>query len=180
MINLSLVGEKELVLHLRSMPAVVRTVIEAKIYALTLKLEARVKEKLSGQVLKVRSGALRRSIASKVTAVQNAIEGKVFSSGDVKYARIHELGGKTKPHVIEAKNGKALAFGAFVGMGAARSSWGLFETMMILKKVNHPGSVIPQRSYLGSSLKEQATDIVQGLKLAAIEGARLALQGGTA
>lgn len=176
MINLAVIGDRELVLKLHGMPAVVQAVVQAKVMALTLKLEARVKEKLSGQVLNVRSGALRRSIASKVEAIATAIIGKVFSSGDVKYARIHELGGKTKAHVIEAKKGKALAFGAYVGMG----QWGLFSTMVIRKKVNHPGSVIPKRSYLLSSLKEQATDIVQGLKVAAVQGARLALQGGTA
>lgn len=176
MINLALVGERELVLKLHGMPAVVQAVVQAKVMALTLKLEARVKEKLSGQVLNVRSGALRRSIASKVEAIATAIIGKVFSSGDVKYARIHEMGGKTKAHVIEPKNKKALAFGTFVSM----SQWGLFASNVIVRKVNHPGSVIPKRSYLGSSLKDMATEITTGLKLAAIEGARLALQGGTA
>lgn len=176
MINLTVIGDRELVLRLQNLPAVVQAVIQAKVTALTLKLEARVKEKLSGQVLNVRSGALRRSIFSKIDAIATAIIGKVSSSGDVKYARIHELGGKTKAHVIEPKGKKALAFGGFVGMG----QWGLFAKSVIVRKVNHPGSVIPKRSYLASSLKEQATDIIAGLKLAAVEGARLALNGGTA
>ncbi len=47
------------------------------------------------------------------------------------YAAIHQLGGKTKPHVIEAKPGKMLHFG------------GVFR-----KRVNHPGSNIPARPYL--------------------------------
>lgn len=50
---------------------------------------------------------------------------------NVVYARIHQLGGQTKPHVIRAKRAKALAFG------------GIFR-----KSVNHPGSHIPARPFL--------------------------------
>ncbi len=48
-----------------------------------------------------------------------------------KYARIHQLGGRTGAHVIRPRNKKALAFGG-----------------RIVKKVDHPGSVIPARPYL--------------------------------
>lgn len=50
---------------------------------------------------------------------------------NVPYAAIHQFGGKTKPHVIRPKNGKALAFNG-----------------LVFKKVNHPGSDIPARPYL--------------------------------
>jgi len=176
LINLTLVGEQVVALRLKALPAVVQAVITAKVTALTLKLEARVKQKLSGEVLNVRSGNLRRSIFQKVEAFAHSVIGKVMSAGDVKYARIHELGGVTKPHVIEPRSKQALAFSMFKSMG----SWGLFEGMVIAKKVNHPGSRIPKRSFMASSLKEQASDIMRELKLAAIEGARLALNGGTA
>ena len=47
------------------------------------------------------------------------------------YAAIHHFGGRTKPHVIRAKNAKALAL-----PGGPRRS------------VNHPGSNIPARPFL--------------------------------
>lgn len=47
------------------------------------------------------------------------------------YAAIHQLGGQTKPHVILPRNKKALAFGGH-----------------LVKKVNHPGSLIPARPFL--------------------------------
>lgn len=47
------------------------------------------------------------------------------------YARIHQQGGKTKPHLIKPRNKKALAFNGIV-----------------VKQVNHPGSDIPARPYL--------------------------------
>lgn len=48
------------------------------------------------------------------------------------YARIHELGGKTRAHTIRPTNKKALAFGNSV-----------------VRSVNHPGSKIPARPVLG-------------------------------
>lgn len=50
---------------------------------------------------------------------------------NVVYAAIHQFGGTTKPHVIEPRFKKALAFG------------GIFA-----KRVNHPGSRIPARPFL--------------------------------
>lgn len=50
---------------------------------------------------------------------------------NVPYAGIHNFGGKTKPHMIYPKHKKALAFNG-----------------RVVKKVNHPGSKIPQREFL--------------------------------
>lgn len=50
------------------------------------------------------------------------------------YAPIHQFGGKTPPHKVAAKRAKALRFN------------GRFA-----KSVNHPGSDIPARPYLGFS-----------------------------
>lgn len=165
MINLAIVGSRSLVGRMERLPPTVRAVLRAKIQVLRLKLEAKVKrDKLSGQVLKVRSGALRRSIASKVEETATTITGKVFSSGDVKYARIHELGGTTPAHVIEPNKAKALAF----AMGGK---------MIFRKRVNHPGSKMPERSYLRSSLREMASEITTELKAAVVQGARQAIGG---
>jgi phage gpG-like protein len=53
---------------------------------------------------------------------------------DRPYSAIHQLGGKTKPHVIKSKDKAALAFNI---QGKA----------YLAKQVNHPGSVIPARPY---------------------------------
>ncbi len=47
------------------------------------------------------------------------------------YAAIQFLGGQTKPHVIKARNKRALSFGGIV-----------------VRQVNHPGSKIPARNAL--------------------------------
>ena len=54
------------------------------------------------------------------------------------YARIHQLGGTTSPHVIKPRTKKALAFNG-----------------LVLKSVRHPGSKIPARPFLGLSREDR-------------------------
>lgn len=75
-------------------------------------------------------GHLRDSITKKTLA--DGVE----VGTNVVYAAIHQFGGKTRPHTIEAKAGKALHF----SMGGA---------MIHAKSVNHPGSKMPARPFLG-------------------------------
>jgi phage virion morphogenesis protein len=79
-----------------------------------------------GQTL-VNSSRLRRSIHPRVG--KNSVE----VGTNVVYAAIHQFGGKTAPHVIRPKNGKALMW-----PGLAHP----------VKSVNHPGSDIPARPFL--------------------------------
>jgi phage gpG-like protein len=82
-------------------PPTVVSAIRAKVRALVVNLQHHiVADKLQGQVLHHRSGALGRSIQTTTTDFDGGAEGKAYSSGDVKYAAIHEFGGQTKPHVI--------------------------------------------------------------------------------
>ncbi len=71
------------------------------------------------------SGQLASSIVERS-------DGNTAAVGTNKvYARIHQEGGKTKPHLIKPRNKKALAFNG-----------------RVVKQVNHPGSDIPARPYL--------------------------------
>ncbi len=134
---------------------VVQRAVEQVVRAKAIKLEALVKDKLSNRVLNVKSGRLRRSIQHRVIANGNVILGQVFSSGDVKYARIHEMGGQTRPHDIFPKGAKALAF----KMGGKQ---------VFARSVRHPGSKIPERSYMRSSLGDMQLEIVRDIRLAVI------------
>lgn len=71
------------------------------------------------------SGRLRSSIDS------DSDNNEAIVGTNVVYARIHQLGGKTKPHVIRPRNKQALYFN------------GRFA-----RQVNHPGSDIPARPFL--------------------------------
>lgn len=166
LMNITLVGDRELVLRLQRMPGAVEAALRIKVTELALRLENYIKtQKLNGQVLNRISGRLARSIANKVTASTHEIMARVFSSGDVKYAGIHEFGGKTSPHIIEPKKASVLAFaGADGGMVFAR-------------RVNHPGSKMPERSYMRSSLHDMSTEISMGMKTAVVRTIQKSVRG---
>jgi phage gpG-like protein len=151
MLTFAFSGDDALDARLDAFAGALGEALAAKAEALAQALAEAVKsDKLSGQVLAVRSGALRDSIAAEVAADGDSIVATVASVGDVKYAAIQEYGGKTGAHEILPVKGKALAF---IAGGAMR-----FAT-----RVEHPGSTIPERSYLRLTLDEQSDVIVAAL-----------------
>ena len=158
--NVTLVGDSDLVARLSSMPTQVAAALRSKIEVLTIQLQAHiVRDKLHGQVLHQRSGQLARSIQRRVDATVLAVYGFVFSAGDVKYAGIHEFGGKTPAHDIYPKKAQALAF----AMGGKT---------VFAKVVHHPGSQMPERSFMRSSLADMKGDITEQLKETAFAAAQ--------
>jgi phage gpG-like protein len=137
-------------------PAALQAALGAKATELAATLTDLVKNKLSGAVLNTSSGALRDSIAASVTADADGVLASVGSEGDVKYAAIQEYGGKTSAHEILPVKGDVLAFVTGDGLHFAR-------------RIEHPGSVIPERSYLRSSLEDMRDEIFAGLAGAAAE-----------
>lgn len=88
----------------------------------------------------LKSVRIRRGAGYKILQDTGRLAGSITPSSDdttarvgtnLVYARIHQFGGKTKAHVIRAKNKKAL----YTPFGPR-------------KQVNHPGSVIPARPFL--------------------------------
>ncbi len=157
MFALQLDGLKEADARLTAYPAALSAALSAKAAELAAALADMVKnDKLSGAVLNTRSGALRDSIAANVSADADGILASVGSEGDVKYAAIQEYGGKTSAHEILPLKAEALAF----VIGGAQ---------VFARRVEHPGSLIPERSYLRSSLDDMRDEIVAALAEAATE-----------
>ena len=151
MLTLTLAGAEELEARLDALPGKLFVLLSAKADSLAAALTDKVKnDKLSGGALNARSGALRDSIVSAITIGRDSVSASVGSAGDVKYAAIQEYGGKTAAHEILPSKSGALAF--FAG-----------GVMHFARRVEHPGSVIPERSYLRSSLDELAPEIVAAL-----------------
>jgi len=152
LMNVATVGLKETVAGLRAMPETVQAAIRRAVERQTLALQEHVqRDKLSGQVLHVVTGALRRSIHSTQSEQGAVFRGEVASSGDVKYGAIHEFGGTTKAHDIYPKNAKALHF--FAG-----------GNEIFAKVVHHPGSRMPERSFLRSALGDRAQAIEDDIR----------------
>lgn len=160
MLSVTLTGKDDLGDRLDGLPPVVLAAIAAKSADLADQLLTRVRQKLGGEVLKSRTGALAASIGVEgPTITDDAVVTTVFSRGDLNYAAIQEYGGVTRPHDILPSRAKALAFMAGGEQVFARI-------------VHHPGSHIPERSYLRSSLAEMADQIETEMKAAVLDAAQ--------
>ena len=74
----------------------------------------------------------------------------------MKYAAIQEYGGKTSAHEILPAKGDVLAF--VIG-----------GVQHFARRVEHPGSLIPERSYLRSALDDMKDEILASLTDAATQ-----------
>lgn len=150
MLAISIDGLDALDTALDAYPAAVAAALAATAGGLADALVDKIRnEKLAGEVLQSRSGALAASIAADIASDPDSIVASIASS-DVKYAAIQEYGGKTAAHEILPSKAGALAF--FVD-GA----------LHFARRIEHPGSDIPERSYMRSSLEEMRDAIVSEL-----------------
>lgn len=111
--------------------------LKTEIRRVAVDLTAHVKDrKLSGQVLKVQTGRLRRSVNFRVTESATGIEARVGTN--VEYARIHEFGFRGTVNVREhMRKGKQA-----------------YKVRAHTRRVN-----LPERSFLRSSLVDMRQDI---------------------
>jgi len=157
MLTVQLTGADALQSRLATAPATIHDTLTAKAADLAERLRAHVADdKLSGQVLQARSGALRASIAAQVDDNDGQVVARVFSAGDIKYAAIQEYGGHTAAHDIVPSKAKALAFL-------------VHGNPVFAKIVHHPGSQIPARSYLRSALADMGDQIIAEFRDAALD-----------
>jgi len=160
MLTVTLTGADELGARLDRAPATVQAAVAAKSAALAAELLELVRAKLTGGVLQSRSGALAASAGVDGPAIDgDQIVTTLFAGADLKYAEIQEYGGVTSPHDILPARAKALAF----LMGGQQ---------VFARIVHHPGSRVPERSYLRSSLAEMADRIETEMKAAALDALR--------
>jgi len=151
----------------------------------TTMIQVRVKQKLSGEVLHVRTGTLRRSINKEVRNAGNGvIEGIVGTN--VEYAAIHEYGFKgvisVKAHMRALrkagkdklfKTKKSAEFGIWKHVrgrktGKVAQVHGWFTDRQgqsnYLRHVD-----MPERSFLRSTLKEMEPKVREELRFAMLE-----------
>ncbi len=151
-VKATVVGAAEVKAKLARAGTTIHDAVYKAVQEMGLRLLAHVKaDKLSGQVLHVRTGRLRRSINMRMSDDGSSIYASVGTN--VVYARINELGGTTSPHEIVAKNAQALHF----VMGGKD---------VFVRKVNHPGSKVPERSFLRSALADMRPEIIARIQQA--------------
>ena len=105
-------------------------------------LEERVLDNLGGRVLQQRRGRLAAAQSLLLDVGEGRVTASVgFYPAQVAYGAIQEYGGKTRAHLIAAKNARALAFD-------------MRGRLAFAKRVQHPGSVLPERSFLRAALDD--------------------------
>jgi len=102
-LNIEVIGTEQIAKKFQSASQRASQVMREKMQSALFLLESGIKDKMSGKVLKVRTGRLRSSVTSRVESAGGDIVGRVGSN--VVYAPVHEYGA-----VITPKRGKYLTF----------------------------------------------------------------------
>lgn len=176
MIRATIVGSDKLFALLESAhPNVIASLAE-KMTKLMTKLEGYVKkDKLSGQVLKNQSGALRRSETETIIVGETGVVGKVGTN--MEYAAYHEYGlNKTESVREHMRRAKAQAVFYLrgknegkVNLAATRKK--MREQQPTIKVHAHTRKVeYPAHSFQRSALKDMQAEIMRGLRQAVAEG----------
>jgi len=126
-------GTAEVSQALRSFPVVIKRRLELANRDAAIVVEKTWKEYLSGPSTSTRLGRKTGTLARSIRSVRRSTGGYVVGTS-VKYARIHETGGKTPPMIIVPKRRKALRF---MVRGAP----------VFARRVSHPGSKMPPRPH---------------------------------
>lgn len=156
MFTVSMIGEEQLLARLDRMPERIHGELVRETHSLAISLQGYIiSQKLHGQVLNQRSGKLARSIQEVETETETSVQARVFSSGDVKYAAIHEYGftgaENVKAHI------RSMVFGKTVAP---------FMVPAFTRQMN-----MPERSFMRSSLSEFQGRISKGYAAAIKRGA---------
>ena len=158
MIQGTVTGDKEVSRRLRALPDGIRSRVVDSIGRLTLRLQRKVmQEKLTGQVLKVRTGTLRRSIDQRLVTDQSAVSGIV--STNVGYGKAHEYGFQGPVTVKEHLRLGKQAFGKDL-------KYPVWATV----KAHTMNQNLPERSFLRSALADMRPEIMAELDRAIAEG----------
>ena len=140
------VGVESVTRNLRAFPGEAQKEIRQSMGQVILKLERLVKQgKLTGQVLHVRTGRLRRSIHSRITEDRTSVTGIVGTN--VEYAAVHEYG-YTGPQTVKEH------------LRTIKQAFGKTITPTTVTVAAHTRTVkLPERSFLRSALDEMSSEI---------------------
>ncbi|PFH29141.1 HK97 gp10 family phage protein [Burkholderia sp. JKS000303] len=153
-------GQSEVIARVGRIAPNMRNALVQRVQRLVIALQTLVvTDKLSGQVLNVRTGRLRRSVNQAVTTTDTSITGVV--STPVEYAPPLEYGFQGVVTVKEHLRQVTMAWGK-----------PLKEPVTATVREHTMAMNILPHSFLRSALKEQRDEILNGIREAAAEGAQ--------
>ncbi|WP_221624476.1 hypothetical protein [Burkholderia stagnalis] len=153
-------GESQVIARVNRIVPNVRSALVQRVQRLVISLQSYVvQNKLQGQVLKVRTGRLQRSINQAVTTTDTTVSGVV--STPVEYAAADEYGFQGVVTVKAHLRQVTMAFGKTL------------KTPVTANVSTHTMKMnLPERSFLRSALADQREEILRGIREATAEGAQ--------
>lgn len=152
MLKMEFIGGDVLVALLRAYGDKVQTAIVKSVARSALRLQSEVMERrLSGQVLNVRTGNLRRSIHQRVTNTGSAVIGEVNTN--VRYGMAHEYGFAGTVNVKASLRQVRQAFGR-----------PLKSPRYVQVRAHSRNVRLPERSFLRTALRDLKPEIEADLR----------------
>lgn len=151
-------GDREFLVKLTNVTPQVKQELRSAVDLMTMKTLARVKMKLSDDVLHVRTGRLRRSITQTVSEDGGNIMGTVGTN--VVYARFQELGFSGTQNVRESLRTIKTAFGKAIKGGPVT-----FTVRAHTRQVNYPA-----HSFLATAMAEMRPEFLDRVTKALDKG----------
>jgi phage gpG-like protein len=179
MVIAELLGGPQVLNHLTSLPEEAQRVLKSEVRSLAVELAGYVKEsKLTGEVLHVRTGRLRRSITFRVDEQGSQITGIVGTN--VEYAAAHEFGVDmfkmvtVREYLRKCKSRNRYAITRGRAFTAEDGSKGHMlkrvvsaEGVAVVHSFNrNQHIVLPEKSFLRSALKDLGPEIREDLEAA--------------
>lgn len=160
LLGVRLIGLAQLQASFDQMPVTLQDKLRVFIARFTLMLRDQVR----GNILerfKVITGEFPESVQSQQIEQPGLITGRVFID-TLPWAAIQERGGQTRPHTITPATAQVLAFlmPARLGFSGGPKS----NALVFAKQVNHPGSNIPERSYMRLALVQMRAPFEGGIR----------------
>ena len=156
MIKAALVGDAQTIERIKGMGSAVRLELKRTIEQLSIKLQIAVKkENLTGQVLNVQTGRLRRSVTYKIEQTTNGTFGYVGTN--VEYGKLWEYG-----------------FSQKIGAGTRGGPRNLTGQALNTYMSKHPPGIKKHkaRSFLRAALADMQNEIREQIRSAAVRVAR--------
>lgn len=152
MLNVEFIGGDAIAAVLKAYSDGVQSAVEKSIGRSVLKLQREVKQnRLSGQVLNVRTGNLRRSIHHQVTSSGGLVVGEVNTN--VRYGAAHEYGFAGTVNVKASMRQIRQAFGR-----------PLKSPRYVQIRAHSRNVKLPERSFLRSALRDMKPEIEADLQ----------------
>jgi phage gpG-like protein len=158
MIRGMVIGQEEVIVHLEEVHPRVDSLVRQAVRAETLNLVREAKEKVSGPVLKTKTGTLRRGINAEFEETDTSIIGSAgIGKAEAKYPAVHEFGGTVT--VREHTRRMTMAWGRAV------------KTPRQISVRAHTATY-PERSFLRSTLRENEARIKAAIAAAVTQGVK--------